>query len=231
VRAIAPGALLVAALVALWLTPPQRPLLGLSHDEFGRGALGLSILTWLLMSGMARAGRTGAARVFSAVALWALIGVALVAGYAYRFEFAEIADRVLAELNPSQARVGPGGEVVVRKRYGGEFLVPARINGRLVELVFDTGASAVVLTAEDAGAAGLSFSPGDFVVGVATANGAATAAPARLDSVVVGDIALHGVRALVARPGAMRQSLLGLSFLERLKSFGVENGRLVLKGK
>jgi aspartyl protease family protein len=160
-----------------------------------------------------------------------LIGVALVAGYAYRFEFAEIADRVLAELNPSQARVGPGGEVVVRKRYGGEFLVPARINGRLVELVFDTGASAVVLTAEDAGAAGLSFSPGDFVVGVATANGAATAAPARLDSVVVGDIALHGVRALVARPGAMRQSLLGMSFLERLKSFGVENGRLVLKGK
>jgi aspartyl protease family protein len=231
VRAIAPAALLVAALVALWLAPPGRPLLGLSHDEFARGALGVSILTWLLMSGLARAGPTGAARVFAGVALWALLGVALVAGYAYRFEFAEIADRVLGELSPSEARVGPSGEVVVRKRYGGEFLVSARINGRPVELVFDTGASAVVLTAEDAAAAGLSFGPDDFVVGVTTANGAATAAPARLDSVAVGAITLRGVRALVARPGAMRQSLLGMSFLERLKSFGVENGRLVLKSK
>lgn len=230
-RLIAPAAVLVAALVAVWLAPPGQNLLGLSHDEFIRGAAGVSILLWLTLSGLARAGTAGAARVFAAVALWACLGFALVAGYAYRYEFAEIADRVLAELNPSEPRVGPAGEVVVRKRYGGEFLVRAHINGRPVELVFDTGASAVVLTAEDAAAAGLSFGLDDFAVGVTTANGATTAAPARLDSVVVGDIAVRGVRALVARPGAMRQSLLGMSFLERLKSFGVENGRLVLKGR
>jgi aspartyl protease family protein len=231
VRAIVPAALLVAALVALWLTPPGKPLLGLSHDDFASGALGVSLLTWLLMSGLARAGPEGAARVFSRVAVWALLGLALVAGYAYRFEFAELADRVIGELSPAEARVGPGGEVVVRRRYGGEFIVPARINGRPLELVFDTGASAVVLTAEDAAAAGLNFGPDDYQVGVTTANGAATAAPARLDRVAVGNIELRGVRALVARPGAMRQSLLGMSFLERLKSFGVENGRLVLKSR
>ena len=230
-KAVAPGIVLVAAMVALWLAPPEKPLLGLSHDDFGRGALGVSLLTWLLMSGLARAGTSGAARVFAGVGLWALLGVVVVSAYAYRFEFADIADRVLGELSPSEARVGASGEVVVRQRYGGEFIVPAHINGRSVEMVFDTGASSVVLTAEDAAAAGLSFGPEDFAVGVTTANGQTTAAPARIDRVAVGNIVVRDVRALVARPGAMSQSLLGMSFLERLKSFGVENGKLVLKGK
>lgn len=230
-RALAPAALIVAALIALWLTPPARPILGLAHDDFARGAVGVSLLAWLLMNGLARAGPSGAARVFTGVATWGLIGAGAVAIYAYRFEFAEIADRVIGELRPSDARVGPSGEVVVRRRYGGEFIVPARINSQAMELVFDTGASSVVLTAEDAALAGLKFGPADYDVGVTTANGAATAAPARLDRVEVGGIVVRGVHALVARPGAMRQSLLGMSFLERLKSYGVEGGRLILKAK
>ena len=44
-KAVAPGIVLVAAMVALWLAPPEKPLLGLSHDDFGRGALGVSLLT------------------------------------------------------------------------------------------------------------------------------------------------------------------------------------------
>jgi len=39
------------------------------------------------------------------------------------------------------------------------------------------------------------------------------------------------VRALVAKPGALSESLLGMSFLERLQSYSVERGRLVLKAK
>jgi aspartyl protease family protein len=132
-------------------------------------------------------------------------------------------------LDPALTHVGPGGEVVVRRR-GQEFIVPGKVNGRAVAFVFDTGASAVVLTAEDAASAGLRFEAGDFQIPVTTANGSAMAAPARLDSVAVGPISARDVRALVARPGALRQSLLGMTFLERLKSFTVEGGRLILKG-
>jgi aspartyl protease family protein len=171
------------------------------------------------------------ARVFAGATLWAVIGLALVAAYSYRFEFGEIADRVMGELSPSEARVGATGEVVVRRRYGGEFIVPAKVNGLPVAFVFDTGASSVVLSAEDAAKAGLKFADEDFEVDVTTANGSATAAPARLDRVQIGPIAIRQVRALVARPGALRQSLLGMSFLERLKSFSVEGGKLVLRGK
>ena len=228
-RALLPLAVFAAALAALLLTPADKPLLGLSHDDFGRGAMGVAMLTWLLMSGLARAGSAGAARVFSGVASWGAIGFALVALYAYRAEFAEVAHRVGEELDPNLARVGPGGEVVVRRR-GQEFIVPGKVNGHAVSFVFDTGASAVVLTAEDAAAAGLRFAEDDFQVSVTTANGSAQAAPVRLDSVAVGPIVQRSVRALVARPGALKESLLGMTFLERLKGFAVERGKLVLKG-
>ncbi len=231
VRALAPLALLLAALAALWLAPPAAPLLGLSHDDFARGALGASMLLWLTLSGLARAGPIGAARVLSGAAFWALAGLALVAIYAYRDEFSEIADRLSAELNPSAVRIGPGGEAVIRQRLSGEFIVPGKVNGRKVSFVFDTGASSVVLTAEDAAAANVQFSAGDFSVDVTTANGATTAARARLDRVAVGGIVVRGVPALVAQPGTLQQSLLGMTFLERLKSFAVESGKLVLKGK
>ena len=39
---------------------------------------------------------------------------------------------------------------------------------------------------------------------------------------------MRNVAALVARPHALDESLLGMSFLERLKSYTVERDRLVL---
>jgi aspartyl protease family protein len=223
--------LIVAALAALLLTPPETPLLGLSHDEFARGAFGSSVLLWLVLSGLVRAGPAGAARVLSSVALWAVLAAALLTVYAYRFELGDVADRVFGELSPSTVRVGPSGEVVVRRRYGGEFVVPAKVNGRSVEFVFDTGASSVVLSAEDAARAGLSLDGLDFEAPVTTANGETTAAPVRIDKIAIGPILVRDVRALVARPGALSESLLGMSFLERLDSFAVERGKLVLKGR
>jgi aspartyl protease family protein len=39
------------------------------------------------------------------------------------------------------------------------------------------------------------------------------------------------VRALIARPGSLRENLLGQSFLERLASYTVENNKLVMRGR
>ena len=48
--------------------------------------------------------------------------------YAYRFELSDIADRVMAEFIPGEAQVGRGGEVIVNRRLGGEFVIPAKVN-------------------------------------------------------------------------------------------------------
>ena len=128
-------------------------------------------------------------------------------------------------------RVGRGGEVIVNRRLSGEFAIAGRVNGARATLLFDTGASAVVLTAADARRAGIPAAGLSFDVPVATANGSAMAAEVRIDRIAVGPIVMRNVPALVARPGALDESLLGMSFLERLKSYTVERDRLVIVAK
>jgi aspartyl protease family protein len=151
--------------------------------------------------------------------------------YAYRFEFTDLADRVMAELNPTEPLVGQGGEVIIGRRMGGEFLVAAKVNNVPASFLFDTGASTVVIRAQDAKKMGIDAAGLAYDVRVTTANGAAMAAETRLDQLSVGPIVIRNVRALIARPGALSENLLGMSFLERLDSYAVERGRLVLKAR
>jgi aspartyl protease family protein len=161
--------------------------------------------------------------------------VALILGltgvYAYRFEAEDFAQRLMGELFPGEPQIGAGGEVIVNRRLGGEFVVPASIAKTRIAMLFDTGATTVVLRAEDAAKVGLDVRALKFDVDVVTANGAAIAAEVVLDRVAVGPIVARNVAALVARKGALSQSLLGMSFLERLQSYSVERDRLVLRGK
>lgn len=226
-----PLAAIGGALAALLLTPTDQPILGLSHSEFARASLGVVILIALLTAGARRAGPGGVARIVGGAITWLLLTLALTGVYAYRFELSDVADRVMAELSPSDAQIGRGGEVIIKRRLSGEFIVPAKINDVAIPCLFDTGASTLVLRAQDATKIGIDASKLEFDVGVVTANGAAMAAPVRIDRVAVGPIVARNVRALVAKPGALSESLLGMSFLEKLDSYGVEKGKLVLKGK
>jgi aspartyl protease family protein len=160
-----------------------------------------------------------------------MLMVGLTGVYAYRYELSDVAERVMGELVPGEPQVGRGGEVIIKRRLGGEFVAPMKVNDITVPMIFDTGASAVVLRAEDAAKVGIDAAGLDFDVSVVTANGSAMAAPTRIDRVAIGPITIRNVRALVARPGALAESLLGMSFLERLDSYSVERGRLVLKAR
>jgi aspartyl protease family protein len=230
-RLLAPLLVLAAGLTALLLTPPQSTLLGLDHQSFATAVIGASVLLALLMSGLRSSRPSEVARIVGAAATWAVLLVALTGVYAYRFEFVDFASRLAGEFFPSEPQVGRGGEVIVNQRLGGEFVIAARVNGARVTFLFDTGASAVVLTAADARRAGVDTGGLEFDVPVTTANGSALAAEVRLDQIAVGPIVMRNVAALVARPGALGESLLGMSFLERLKSYTVERGRLILTAK
>ncbi|MCC2113048.1 MAG: TIGR02281 family clan AA aspartic protease, partial [Hyphomicrobiales bacterium] len=92
----------------------------------------------------------------------------------------------------------------------------------------DTGASTVVLTLRDAMRAGYSIDDLRFTAPISTANGRTVAAPLRIGEIAVGDIKAVNVQGLVARPGALSQSLLGMSFLDRLSRWEVSGDRLML---
>ncbi len=111
----------------------------------------------------------------------------------------------------------------------GHFFVSADINGKRIKVVVDTGASAVALSFEDAQAIGLRPNTLDFDTPVSTANGVSNAARVNLKKVEIDGVRVYDVQGLVMPEGAMRGSLLGMSFLSKLSSFKVEDGVLYLK--
>ena len=230
-RFIVPIAVLAAAVAALLMAPAHATLLGLDHSSFASAAIGAAVLLWLLLSGLRLARPSDVARIATAAAIWAALLIALTGVYAYRYEASDIVDRIAGELFPSEPEVGAGGEVIVNQRLGGEFAITGRVNGARVTFLFDTGASSVVLTAADARRAGINAAGLEYDAPVSTANGDAMAAEVRLDQVAVGPIVIRNVAALVARPGALDESLLGMSFLGRLKGYAVERGRLILTAR
>lgn len=112
---------------------------------------------------------------------------------------------------------------------GGHFVTTADINGKDIQVLVDTGATAVALSYDDAEAAGLKPRSLDFNVKVMTANGEGKAARVKLRHVMIDNVKVRNVDGLVLQEGAMKGTLLGMSFLSRLKSFTVTDGRLILK--
>ena len=118
------------------------------------------------------------------------------------------------------------------RRADGSFTLDGRVNDREARFIFDTGASAVVLTAE--GAAALGFHPDglSYTVPVLTANGRSLAAPVAIDSARHRPDRRTARRAPSSRsPGMLRENLLGMTFLDRLHSYEVRGNRLILRPK
>ncbi len=168
-------------------------------------------------------------KALTAALLWSVLALVLVVGYTYRYELRDVADRVMAELVPGHV-VSRGRTVEVARMVNGDFDVTAQINGARVSMVLDTGASSVVLTREDAKAAGLPLEVLAYTTNIETANGRARAAPVTLDRIAIGGLVEHSVAALVVQPGQLKTSLLGMSFLNRLQSWEVRGDRLLLHG-
>lgn len=113
--------------------------------------------------------------------------------------------------------------------HGGHYIVTASINGRDVRVVVDTGASAVALSYDDAEHIGLKPRNLTFDVPVSTANGVSKAARVILREVEIDTVRVDDVQGLVLQEGASDITLLGMSFLGQLRSFQIENGKLLLK--
>ncbi|MEX2518904.1 MAG: TIGR02281 family clan AA aspartic protease [Paracoccaceae bacterium] len=160
---------------------------------------------------------------------WLAVFAALLVAYTYRDEARMVFERVRGEVNPTIAIAQGEGEVEIRKAWDGHFRAQTQVNGATIAMLIDTGASVVLLTYEDAAAAGLEPETLAFTQPVATANGRAHVAAVTLPQLAVGVVTLGRVRAAVAEEGKLRTSLLGMSFLGRLRETSFRGDRLILK--
>lgn len=169
-----------------------------------------------------------ARQVVQYAAIWIGIAGVVGLGYAYRYELAAVKDRFFGELIPGAGVEAGNGEIHFRADAGGHFNIEALVDGVPVLFLVDTGASDVVLSPRDAARIGLDPGRLDYSKRYRTANGVVLGAPVTLDSVHVGPILLRNVAGSVNR-APLDTSLLGMSFLDRLRSYRVENGTLILR--
>jgi clan AA aspartic protease (TIGR02281 family) len=109
----------------------------------------------------------------------------------------------------------------------GHVVLTAEANGAPVRFMVDTGASLVVLTPDDARAAGITRSELVFDHLVQTGNGTVRAALVRLREIGIGGLSMQKVQAAVIE--SIGQSVLGMSFLGRLKGFEMREGVLTVE--
>jgi len=215
-------------LIALVLRHDQGTIAGIDASSFASLII-LACLLVIVGGSLFTMFRQRLSEAFKAAFFWLLIVLVLLTGYTYRHDLKDAGERILSELIPGRA-ASRGSTVEISRGRGGEFQVGTDVNGARVPMMLDTGASAVVLTQEAAKAAGLPLALLSYDVNVDTANGRTRAAAVTLDRVSVGTITERAVPALIAQPGQLKTSLLGMSFLTRLERWEVRGDKLVMRG-
>jgi aspartyl protease family protein len=161
------------------------------------------------------------------LALWAVAALAIIAVYGYRFELRDVALRVAGEIAPTRGQEAGNGAMVFTRAPDRQFWIDALVDGKPIRFLLDTGASDIVLNRADAARLGFSVKDLAFTRSYETANGTTRGATVRLAQIRIGSIQLQDVPASV-NEGELRQSLLGMRFLERLTSVEIRNDRLTI---
>lgn len=178
--------------------------------------LGSVLAVWFVVQNRQSLGRS----LQQAVA-WGLIflGVIAVIG---------LWDDIRSTTRPSTGVITQPGRIEVPRANDGHYYLTLLVNDAPVEFMIDTGASEVVLRAEDARRAGIDIADLAYTGRAMTANGEVRTAPVRLDSIALGPVADHDIRAWVNQ-GEMDRSLLGMSYLRRFARIEITGRALVLE--
>ena len=165
---------------------------------------------------------------FSHFTTWLTLVAVLVLGVSYQAEILGVLRRAGSTFTGGYPVALKKGEAVIARDAGGVFGVMGMANGKPVRFMVDTGASETVLSPEDAQRLGVDLSGLKFDIPSETANGVGYGARYELDRLSVGDIAFDKVPVIINQ-ASMSSSLLGQTFLKRLKSVEVKGDKLYLR--
>ena len=223
--------LIIGGLVLLMINHDSGTVMGVDSDTFGRliqlGALALVIGAGIVFS------RAPWGSSLKMAAGWLAVLLVLVGGYQYRYELQDIASRMTAGLVPgsplSMSFTEGGAAVRLDILSNGHFGARATVDGAAVDFIVDTGATSTVLSADDARRIGIDTDTLAYGVPISTANGVTRAARATVNEIGVGSIVRRRMPVLVAAPGTLGQSLLGMNFIGTLSGFDVRRDVMILR--
>ena len=128
---------------------------------------------------------------------------------------------------PVQAFHNGTSGLVLPRQSDGHFYVDAVVNGSIVRMLVDTGASGIALSRDDARRVGIGISIGMPNVVGKGASGDVRGEYVIIDRISLGEKSANAVPAVVLDGGG--DSLLGQSFLSQFASVEIKGDRMVLR--
>lgn len=181
------------------------------------------LMAIMLVLGSLMARRERAAKLLTMAVAWIVIFAAGFVLFTFRDDFGYLAQRLKAEAIGSP--VSEGRETRIPMAIDGHFWVNAKLNGRDVKFLVDSGATMTTIDRETAKDAGIEVSQrrDQFV---RTGNGVIRVSSGRADELSVGTIVRRNVGLQVADNDDL--NVLGMNYLSTLSRWGVEGRWLIL---
>lgn len=164
--------------------------------------------------------RQGLGKTVQQLAVWAFIFLGVIAGIG-------LWDDIRSTISPQQSMVSNTGQIEVPRSADGHYYLTLDVDDVPITFLIDTGATDVVLNANDARRVGINPENLAYLGRANTANGEVRTASVRLDSITLGNVTDKNIRVWVNQ-GELGQSLLGMAYLQRWSSIEIRNGSLLL---
>lgn len=193
----------------------------MNNDTMLGGVYILMAMTLVVSALMAR--REPGAKLLRMAIGWIAIFAAGFILFTFRDNFGWVAQRLKAEAIGTP--VQEGRETRIPMAIDGHFWVDAKLNGRDVKFLIDSGATMTTIDRDTAAAAGVEVSPRRDQL-VRTGNGIIRMSSGRAAQLEVGGIKRTDVGLQVAENDDL--NVLGMNFLSSLSRWGVEGRWLVL---
>ena len=181
------------------------------------------LMAIMLVIGSLMARREPIAKLLTMAIAWIVIFAAGFVLFTFRDDFGYLAQRLKAEAIGSP--VTEGKVTRIPMAIDGHFWVKAKLNGREVRFLVDSGATMTTIDRDTANAAGVAVSPraDEFV---RTGNGIIRVSSGRADDLSIGNIDRRDVGLQIADNDDL--NVLGMNYLSTLSRWGVEGRWLIL---
>lgn len=159
---------------------------------------------------------------------WIAIFAALFAIFSFRFEFVSIWERVKADISGTAGQTVSGEAIELRRQDDGHYWLIVEVNGKPVRFMIDSGATMTAINANTASEVGVDVDAKGYPVILSTANGRVAAKRGNVRSLSVGPHIIENHQVVVSENFG-DVNVLGMNFLDSLKSWKVEANMMVLQ--